>query len=550
MVGQTLQHRYRLDALLGAGGMATVYRGWDHRLERAVAVKVLAPNLAADPATAARFRAEARHLAAMSHPGIVSVFDVGEADGEPFFVMELVEGESLEDRLRRETRLTPDAAIPIVISVASGLTALHRRSFIHRDVKPHNVLLDSGGRARLADFGLVRGEASTELTAPGSALGTLAYMAPELLRGEPASPASDVYALGVVTYRALTGSLPFPAETLAGIFAAQAGAHDPPSRRWPALGGGFDAPLARALGPAGGRPSARELAAELLAARDGIPAPAVAPVPGRHDGPTEVVSGQPPSQHALAEVAGDSGSRRPALRALASRQPPDHGDRRGRRLAPLLALFGLVVGAAVLIAALAGSGAAPGRSPGTSVRGGGGGSPTTAVERTRRPRGSQRARATEPAATRTQTATTREPSPQPTASPVVTPLVTPPPTAPPPTPVPDTPPPATAVPATPEPPPDAEALALAALASFEVTLGEAADAGLDPSDEAQLRQAAEGVRNAVTGGSPAEAREAAADLVEETDDAADDALDDGVPADLVTQLQSRAAAVRDAALNL
>lgn len=255
-LGQTLGGRYRLDAALGSGGMATVFRAWDLRLDRPVAVKILAPGLAADPSFVARFRQEARTMARVHHPSIVTVFDVDESDGLLYIVMELIDGESLADRLQREHVLSPEALAPILSSVASGLAALHELGLIHRDIKPHNILLPAAGPAQLADFGLARDGGTTTLTLPGTAIGTLGYLAPELLQGAPATPASDVYAFGVVAYEALTGQRPVNAVP------------PPPSALATWLGTGFDRPLAAALGPAAGRPSITALSDVLVDASD------------------------------------------------------------------------------------------------------------------------------------------------------------------------------------------------------------------------------------------------------------------------------------------
>ncbi|MDQ3871744.1 MAG: serine/threonine protein kinase, partial [Chloroflexota bacterium] len=266
-IGQELAGRYRLEALLGAGGMATVYRARDLRLERPVAVKVLSPNLAADETLVRRFEREARFLAAVNHPSIVKVYDVGETEGEAFFVMELVEGETLADRIRRGGALSPDEAVPILAAVAEGLAILHRGGFVHRDVKPQNILLSRDAPAKLADFGLVRGAEPSDLTAPGTTVGTLGYLAPELLRGDPATPSTDVYALAAVAYEALTGQLPFPVETLISLVQGHGRPPPLPSSLAPWLGRAFDAPLTAVLGPNRDRRTLDRFARELEAAR-------------------------------------------------------------------------------------------------------------------------------------------------------------------------------------------------------------------------------------------------------------------------------------------
>ena len=239
-IGTRLVGRYRLLARIGSGGFATVYRARDMRLGRDVAVKILLPNHVTDPVLAARFDREARALAAMSHPNVVAIHDVGPdasaAGVDPFLVMDLCADGSLGDRLAASDlgTLPPDELIPILVDVAAGLDALHLSGIIHRDLKPSNILLGDG-RARIADLGIALAEPS-DLTVPETTVGTLAYLAPEQLAGEPASPASDVHGLGVVAFLGLTGSLPRPAANLAEIVAASR--IDPPavSRLAPALG--------------------------------------------------------------------------------------------------------------------------------------------------------------------------------------------------------------------------------------------------------------------------------------------------------------------------
>ena len=253
--GELLAGRYRIVAPLGSGGMATVHRARDERLDRDVAIKVLLPNHAGDPATAARFEREARSLAAASHPSVVAIYDVDAGDPavgrEPFFVMELCPGGSLAARMAGGRRMSPDELIPILVSVADGLADLHRRGVVHRDVKPQNILL-AADRAKLADFGLALAddrEGLSELTAPGTAVGTLNYLAPEVLAGDRASAAADVYALGVVAFVALTGEWPRPAGSMAELVAAA----QAPARRLssaaPEIGPAFDDLIAATLAP-------------------------------------------------------------------------------------------------------------------------------------------------------------------------------------------------------------------------------------------------------------------------------------------------------------
>ena len=269
--GDLLAGRYRILAPLGAGGMATVYRANDERLRREVAIKVLLPNLASDPVVAERFEREARTLAAAAHPGVVSIFDVDAGDPksgrEPFFVMELCTGGSLADRSVEGQRLTPEELIPTLVSVADGLADLHARGVVHRDVKPSNILFASD-RAKLADFGLARSDdgALDDLTTPGTAVGTMAYLAPEVLAGDTATAAADIYGLGVAAFAGLTGTLPRPATTLTELSATAREPARTVSAVVPELGA-FDGPIAAALAPdPADRPDALDFASSMTAA--------------------------------------------------------------------------------------------------------------------------------------------------------------------------------------------------------------------------------------------------------------------------------------------
>lgn len=211
--------RYVLEEELGRGSMGTVYRAT--RDDGAVvALKLAAPELAADEIYRRRFEREGRIAASLSHPHVVEVLEAGEEAGRPFLVSRLVDGRTLAERIDADGVL-PDAEVVRVVSeVASALDALHERELLHRDVKPANVLLAAGGGAALADFGLARGAADTVLTQAGRVSGTVDYLAPEVIRGAPATAASDVYALGCLAYECVAGAAPFAGRTVADAILA------------------------------------------------------------------------------------------------------------------------------------------------------------------------------------------------------------------------------------------------------------------------------------------------------------------------------------------
>ncbi|HEV7585434.1 MAG TPA: protein kinase [Solirubrobacteraceae bacterium] len=208
--------RYRLEGRLGFGGMSTVHRALDLRLERQVAVKLLAEHLAEDPTFVSRFQREAQAAARLVHPNIVQVFDSGqdERTGQYFIVMEYIEGKSGAEILRDDGWVEVEDAIAIVEQACEGLHYAHRNGVVHRDVKPGNLLRAREGEVKLADFGIAKATEQSSITQVGSVLGTAAYLAPEQARGEEAGPSADLYALGVVTYQMISGRLPYEAGSL------------------------------------------------------------------------------------------------------------------------------------------------------------------------------------------------------------------------------------------------------------------------------------------------------------------------------------------------
>ena len=212
--GQILAERYRIAGLLGRGGMGEVYRADDLKLGQVVALKFLPGELATDPASLERFRAEVRTARQVSHPNVCRVYDIGEADGRQFLTMEYVDGEDLASLLRRIGRLPGGKALDVARQLCAGLSAIHDCGVLHRDLKPANVMLDGHGRVRITDFGVARPAGEVR---PGELAGTLMYMAPELFEGRPYTVQSDLFALGLVLYEACTGTRAFEAADLAEL---------------------------------------------------------------------------------------------------------------------------------------------------------------------------------------------------------------------------------------------------------------------------------------------------------------------------------------------
>ncbi|MEU1212427.1 Stk1 family PASTA domain-containing Ser/Thr kinase [Streptomyces sp. NPDC005791] len=246
LVGQLLDGRYRIDARIAVGGMATVYRAMDTRLDRVLALKVMHPALAADAAFVERFIREAKSVARLAHPNVVAVFDQGAQGAYVYLAMEYVAGCTLRDVLRERGALQPRAALDILEPVLAALGAAHRAGFVHRDMKPENVLIGDDGRVKVADFGLVRA-VGTATDTTGSLLGTVSYLAPEQIEQGTADTRSDVYACGVVLYEMLTGGKPHAGDTAAQVIYRHLNEDVPaPSGAVPGLAAGLDGLVAAA----------------------------------------------------------------------------------------------------------------------------------------------------------------------------------------------------------------------------------------------------------------------------------------------------------------
>jgi serine/threonine-protein kinase len=226
--GVTFGGRYEIDSRIAIGGMGEVWEATDHVIGRTVAIKILKDEYMGDPGFLERFRAEARHAALVNHEGIASVFDYGEENGSAFLVMELVPGEALSTILERETSLSTDKTLDIVAQTASALQAAHAAGLVHRDIKPGNLLITPDGRVKITDFGIARIADQVPLTATGQVMGTVQYLSPEQASGHAASPATDIYSLGIVAYECLAGKRPFTGESQVAIAMAQINDAPPP----------------------------------------------------------------------------------------------------------------------------------------------------------------------------------------------------------------------------------------------------------------------------------------------------------------------------------
>ncbi|CAL9397517.1 Serine_threonine-protein kinase PK-1 [Streptomyces sp. enrichment culture] len=273
LIGHVLDGRYRVEARIAVGGMATVYRAVDTRLDRVLALKVMHPSLAADASFVGRFIQEAKSAARLAHPNVVGVFDQGEDGGYVYLAMEYVQGCTLRDVLRERGALQPRAALDVLEAVLAALGAAHLAGLVHRDVKPENVLIGDDGRVKVADFGLVRAVGSQTSASTGSVLGTVSYLAPEQIEHGTADARADVYACGVVLYEMLTGSKPHAGGTPAQVLYQHLQEDVPaPSAAVPGLAPALDGLVARTTArDPGRRPAdAVELLAEVGAVKEAL----------------------------------------------------------------------------------------------------------------------------------------------------------------------------------------------------------------------------------------------------------------------------------------
>jgi serine/threonine-protein kinase len=389
MAAETLiAGRYRIEGRLGVGGMSTVHLAFDQRLERHVALKLLAEHLADDPAFISRFRREALAAARLVHPNIVQVFDFGldEQQHQQFIVMEHVSGHSCAELLRDQGYLEVEPAVEIIAQACRGLDYAHRHGVVHRDVKPGNLLVSESDVVKLADFGIARATDQSSITQVGSVLGTAAYLSPEQARGEEAGPRADIYSLGVVAYQLMSGRLPYEASSLSELALKQQRELPVPLEQ---LNNRVSPELARAVDGAlsidqeDRPPDALSFAEDLRAGARGIePAHGAAPDVPRTGATRVMGAGLAPSAPRGApteatRVAARTGARTavapPAARRLEPRPyaggprgrgeyvAPPPGRARERRSGRGFALFALllVVIAAVVIAVIVSTSTAP-----------------------------------------------------------------------------------------------------------------------------------------------------------------------------------------------
>ena len=320
-IGEVFDGRYRIVRRLGTGGMATVYLAEDEQLDRRVAIKMLDERHAQDGQFVERFQREAKSAAVLSHPNIVAVYDRGEAEGTYYIAMEYLEGKTLKELLVSRGPTPTRVAIDYARQLLAALDFAHRKGIVHRDVKPHNLIIAPDGRLKVADFGIAR-STSSQVTEAGSIIGTAQYLSPEQARGAPAGPAADIYSTGVVLYEMLTGSVPFTGDTPLEVAMKHISeTPEPPSSKRPEISHDLDVIVLRALAkdPADRYATAREMDADLARIAAGLSV-----APETEDAATRVLAGVTAAETAATRVTpglGQPPARPPEQRYYDYEQP-------------------------------------------------------------------------------------------------------------------------------------------------------------------------------------------------------------------------------------
>src|SRR3954449_1555014 len=347
--GTLFDGRYKILKKIGAGGMADVYCAEDQTLGRQVAIKILNDRHAGDEQFVERFRREAQNAAGLNHPNIVSIYDRGEAEGTYYIAMEFLDGRSLKELIVARGPSPIPVAIGYARQVLAALRFSHRNGIVHRDIKPHNVIVDAEGRIKVTDFGIARAGAASQMTEAGSIIGTAQYLSPEQARGAPVDQTSDLYSVGVLLYELLTGTVPFTGDTPVEIAMKHLSQiPEPPSVKRPEVPADLDAIVLRALAkdPADRYASAEEMDADLARIAKGM-----AIADETHEAATQVLAGA-----GLMGAAPTTISRAPTMVTPPVSAPPpvsgvyydyDYEDP-GRSIWPWLFVVGLLVAAAVV----------------------------------------------------------------------------------------------------------------------------------------------------------------------------------------------------------
>jgi beta-lactam-binding protein with PASTA domain/predicted Ser/Thr protein kinase len=373
--GQPFDGRYRVLGRLGVGGMATVYLAEDSSLGRKVALKVMAERYAEDGEFVERFRREAQAAARLNHPNIIAVYDRGEANGRPYIAMEYLQGRTLKQVIQKDGPLPAERAIAVAMQVLAGLRYAHEHGVVHRDVKPHNVLVGDDGRIKVTDFGIAHA-GDPQMTEVGSIVGTAQYLSPEQARGRTVGPQTDIYSLGVVLYEMLAGRVPFEGDSSVAIAMQHVSDEAPPLRSLvPLVPESLAMVVAHSMlkEPTQRYASADEFAADLDRVRRGlVPVAATALMAAVPHEPTEFV----PAAEATRIAP------RPAAPLLSGEKPPPGTTQQKRSRWPWLLVLLLVLAVGALAAFALGVGSSDGSPPTTATTGTG--TQTTAVVTTRK----------------------------------------------------------------------------------------------------------------------------------------------------------------------